>query len=107
MRFRSWPPPPPIIGATWRMRTRKRGGEKKPRRSRPPPRCVTQIGAAHFNTRWSLPGSETKTSTIEQLQQMAGVGPVRMGFTLNSPEFAFLGGDLRVKALRKQVGLPE
>jgi hypothetical protein len=37
---------------------------------------------------------------------MAGVGPVRMGFTLNSSEFAFLGGDLRVKALRKQVGLP-
>jgi TolB-like protein len=45
--------------------------------------------------------------TIEQLQRMAGVGPVRMGFTLNSPEFAFLGGDPRVKALRKQVGLPE
>jgi TolB-like protein len=42
-----------------------------------------------------------------QLQRMADVGPVRMGFTLNSPEFAFLGGDLRVKALRKQVGLPE
>jgi hypothetical protein len=41
------------------------------------------------------------------LQRMAGVGAVRMGFTLNSPEFAFLEGDVRVKALRKQVGLPE
>jgi hypothetical protein len=30
-----------------------------------------------------------------------------MGFTLNSPEFAFLAGDPRVSALRKQVGLPE
>ena len=52
-------------------------------------------------------GFGDKDRTIEQLQRMAGVGPVRMGFTLNSPEFAFLGGDLRVKALRKQVGLPE
>ena len=52
-------------------------------------------------------GFGDKDKTIEQLRQMAGVGPVRMGFTLNSPEFAFLRGDLRVKALRKQVGLPE
>lgn len=52
-------------------------------------------------------GFEDKDRTIEQLQRMAGVGPVRMGFTLNSPEFAFLAHDPRVKALRKQVGLPE
>jgi serine/threonine-protein kinase len=52
-------------------------------------------------------GFGDKDKTIEQLRQMAGVGPVRMGFTLNSPEFAFLRGDLRVKALRKQVALPE
>ncbi len=52
-------------------------------------------------------GFGDKDRTIEQLQRMAGVGPVRMGFTLNSPEFAFLGGDPRVKALRQQVGLPE
>jgi len=52
-------------------------------------------------------GLEDKDRTIEQLQRMAGFGPVRMGFILNSPEFAFLGGDVRVKALRKQVGLPE
>jgi hypothetical protein len=38
---------------------------------------------------------------------MADVGPVRIGFTLNSPEFAFLRDDPRVKALRQQVGLPE
>jgi TolB-like protein len=52
-------------------------------------------------------GLRDKDRTIEQLQQMAGVGPVRLGFTLNSPEFAFLAGDVRVKALRKRVGLPE
>jgi hypothetical protein len=52
-------------------------------------------------------GLRDKDRTIEQLQRMADVGPVRIGFTLNSPEFAFLGDDLRVQALRKQVGLPE
>jgi len=52
-------------------------------------------------------GFGDKDRTVEQLHRMAGVGPVRMGFTLNSPEFAFLAGDPRVKALRKQVGLPE
>lgn len=45
--------------------------------------------------------------TVEQLERMAGVGAVRMGFTLNSPEFAFVRGDARVKALRQRVGLPE
>jgi hypothetical protein len=52
-------------------------------------------------------GVEDKDRTVEQLQRMAGVGPVRMGFTLRAPEFAFLEGDPRVKVLRKQVGLPE
>ena len=52
-------------------------------------------------------GLGDRDRTLEQLQRMASVGPVRIGFTLNSPEFAFLGEDARVKALRKQVGLPE
>jgi TolB-like protein/Flp pilus assembly protein TadD len=52
-------------------------------------------------------GLMDKDRTVEQLRRMADVGPVRMGYTLNSPEFAFLTGDSRVKALRKQVGLPE
>ena len=45
--------------------------------------------------------------TVEQLRRMAAMGPVRLGFTLNSPEFSFLAGDPRITALRKQVGLPE
>lgn len=52
-------------------------------------------------------GFEDKDRTVEQLQRMSDIGPVRMGFTLNAPEFAFLQGDPRLKALRKQVGLPE
>lgn len=60
-----------------------------------------------FQYALAFAGLGDRDRTIEQLQQMADVGPVRMGFTLNSPEFAFLEGDPRVKALRKQVGLPE
>jgi tetratricopeptide (TPR) repeat protein len=52
-------------------------------------------------------GVGDRDRTIEQLQRMADFGPVRMGFILNSPEFGFLKGDVRVKALRKQLGLPE
>lgn len=52
-------------------------------------------------------GLGDRDKAIEQLERMAGVGCVRMGFTLMSPEFAFLNGDPRVKALRSQVGLPE
>ena len=52
-------------------------------------------------------GFGDRDRTIDQLQRMAGVGSVRMGFTLNSPEFAFVSSDMRVKLLRKNLGLPE
>jgi hypothetical protein len=48
-----------------------------------------------------------KDRTIDQLEQLAGVGPVRIGFMLTEPEFALLHANPRVKALRKKVGLPE
>jgi serine/threonine-protein kinase len=41
-------------------------------------------------------------------EQMVTLGPVRIGRdVINLPEFAFLRGDPRLKALRKKVGLPE
>jgi serine/threonine-protein kinase len=46
--------------------------------------------------------------TIDQLQQMAEtVGPIRTGFTLNSPEFAFVRANARMRTLRQHIGLPE
>ena len=60
-----------------------------------------------FQFALAFAGFEDKDRTIERLERWVGVGPVRMGFTLNSPEFAFLRGDPRVKALRKRLGLPE
>jgi TolB-like protein/Flp pilus assembly protein TadD len=52
-------------------------------------------------------GLKDRDRTVEQLERMAGVGPVRLGFTLNSPEFAFVRSDARVKSLRRNLGLPE
>ena len=52
-------------------------------------------------------GRNDKDRTIEQLERMTGAGPVRIGFMLTEPEFAFIRTDPRVKALRKKVGLPD
>jgi TolB-like protein/Tfp pilus assembly protein PilF len=52
-------------------------------------------------------GLGDKERTLEALDRMAVVGPVRMGSILSLPELALLRGDPRVKALRKKVGLPD
>jgi TolB-like protein/Tfp pilus assembly protein PilF len=52
-------------------------------------------------------GLGDKDQTVEQLERMAKLGPVRLGRELTSPEFALVRSDPRVKALRKKVGLPE
>ena len=52
-------------------------------------------------------GLGDKGGTIEALERMAPLGAARIGRALNSPEFALLRGDPRVRALRKKVGLPE
>lgn len=45
--------------------------------------------------------------TLDALERVAGMGPVRLGRNLNYPEFSFIRNDPRVTALRKRVGLPE
>lgn len=52
-------------------------------------------------------GMNDEERTIDSLERGAGVGPVRIGFMLTEPEFAFVRANPRVKALRKKVGLPE
>ena len=52
-------------------------------------------------------GLGDKDRTLEALDRLASNGAVRVGRALNSPEFALLRGDPRVKTLRKKVGLPE
>ena len=52
-------------------------------------------------------GLGDKDRTMDALERMAVLGPIRIGRALTFPEFAFLRGDPRVRALRKKVGLPD
>ena len=52
-------------------------------------------------------GLGDKDRTLEALDRVSGLGAVRIGRALNSPEFALLRGDPRATALRRRVGLPE
>jgi adenylate cyclase len=60
-----------------------------------------------FTQALTFAGLGDKDRTLEALDRLASNGAVRVGRALNSPEFALLRGDPRVKALRKKVGLPE
>ena len=52
-------------------------------------------------------GLGDKDRAIEALDRSTVLGPFRLGSALTSPELALLRGDPRVKALRKEVGLPD
>ncbi len=52
-------------------------------------------------------GLGDRDGTLNALDRMTELGPVRVGVTLTFPELSFLRGDPRVKALRKKAGLPE
>jgi TolB-like protein len=51
-------------------------------------------------------GLGDKDRALEALDRVSGLGAVRIGRALNSPEFALLRGDPRAKILRAKVGLP-
>jgi hypothetical protein len=48
-----------------------------------------------------------RDGTINALQRIVELGPVRVGLTLSIPELSFIHDDPRVKALRGNAGLPE
>ena len=52
-------------------------------------------------------GLGDRDGTLNALNRMTELGPVRVGLTLTGPELSFLRGDPRVKTLRKKAGLPE
>ena len=58
----------------------------------------------------AAPNAFTQALTFASLgdkdRTLEALGAVRVGRALNSPEFALLRGDPRVKSLRKKVGLP-
>ena len=59
-----------------------------------------------FQFALAFAGLGDKDRTIDRLERLADLGPVRLGLELTCPEFALVRGDSRVKALRKRVGLP-
>jgi adenylate cyclase len=52
-------------------------------------------------------GLGDKDRALDALARVLAVGPVRFGLLLTTPELAMLRDDPRLKALRKNVGLPE
>jgi tetratricopeptide (TPR) repeat protein len=60
-----------------------------------------------YNRAMTFAGIGDRQRTIGALERMASLGPVRLGRNLNYPEFAFVRGDPRIKALRQSVGLPK
>jgi TolB-like protein/Flp pilus assembly protein TadD len=52
-------------------------------------------------------GLGDKERTLEALDRMTALGPVRFGRDLNFPELDLIRGDPRLNALRKRVGLPD
>jgi TolB-like protein len=61
----------------------------------------------HFQYALAFAGLGDKDRTVERLEFMANLGPVRLGRDLTYPEFALVRGDPRIKVLRKKVGLPD
>jgi hypothetical protein len=70
-------------------------------------KLATTVAPNAFSQAIIFAGLGDKDRTLEALDRMTGLGAVRIGRALNSPEFALLRGDPRVKILRKKVGLPE
>jgi len=67
--------------------------------------------AARTTNMWTqaliFAGLGDKERTLEALDRMTVLGPVRLGRDLYYPELDLIRGDRRVKAIRQKVGLPE
>ena len=70
-------------------------------------KLAAAIAPNPFNQALIFAGLGDKDRTLEALERMATLGPVRIGRALTYPELALIRGDSRLRALRKKVGLPE
>ena len=70
-------------------------------------KVAAEIAPNPFNQALVFAGLGDRDRTLDALERMAVLGPVRIGRALTFQEFAFVRDDPRVKALRKKVGLPE
>ncbi len=70
-------------------------------------KVAADIAPNPFNQALVFAGLADRDRTLDALERMAALGPVRIGRALTFPEFAFVRSDPRVRALRKKVGLPD
>jgi tetratricopeptide (TPR) repeat protein len=70
-------------------------------------RLAADIAPNAFAQALIYAGLGDKDRTLGAFERVAGLGALRIGRALNSPEFALLHGDPRTKALRQRVGLPD
>ena len=70
-------------------------------------RLAAAVSDNPFHHMLIFAGMGDKERTLESLDRMAELGPVRVGRALELPEMALLRRDPRLKALRRRVGLPE
>jgi hypothetical protein len=70
-------------------------------------KVAAEIAPNPFNQALVFAGLGDKERTLEALDRMAPLGPVRVGRALTFPEFAFIRSNSRIKTLRKRTGLPE
>jgi tetratricopeptide (TPR) repeat protein len=68
---------------------------------------LARISAGALQQALVYAGLGDKERTLEALDRMTELGPVRVGRTLTFPELNFLRSDTRTRALRQRVGLPE
>jgi predicted Zn-dependent protease len=84
-----------FLGYAYGRAGRRDEAEKLAADQRPYPQALTFAGLGD------------KQRTLDALERMAVLGPVRLGRDLTYPEFDLVRGDPRLKALRKRLGLPE
>jgi TolB-like protein/Flp pilus assembly protein TadD len=70
-------------------------------------KLAAEVAPNAFSQALIYAGMGDKDRTFQALDRVAGLGAVRIGRALNSPEFALLHGDPRVMVLREKVGLPD
>jgi TolB-like protein/Flp pilus assembly protein TadD len=70
-------------------------------------KLVAELAPNPFNEALVYAGLGDKERTLEALDRMAILGPVRVGRELTFPEFTLVRDDARVNALRERVGLPK
>jgi len=82
------------------MHTGAPGAERKAER-------LAGISAGAIQQVLIYAGLGDRERTLEALDRMTELGPVRVGRTLTFPELKFLRSDARTRAVRQRVGLPE